>query len=198
MTWKWFDNFVTLAIILNSFMLASTDYEIRLNPEHVSTWTPTQEKIDMVFNIIFIVEASVKITAMGFIFHKKSYLREAWNCLDFFIVMISIIGMLPISGGSDSLKALRTFRILRPLRSINKMPTMRLQIQSLLSSIPGLMRVFFFIIFIFTIFAIFGTNQFLGQQYQFCRATEEADFDDADNFEIWVKLGDDEDGPVLC
>ena len=79
----------------------------------------------MVFNIIFIVEASVKITAMGFVLHKKSYLREAWNCLDFFIVMISIIGMLPISGGSDSLKALRTFRILRPLRSINKMPTMR-------------------------------------------------------------------------
>lgn len=60
------------------------------------------------------------------------------------------------------------------------------------------MRVFFFIIFIFCIFAIFGTNQFLGQQYQFCRATEEADFDEAGNFEIWVKLGDDEDGPVLC
>ena len=25
-TWKWFDYFITLAIILNSFMLASTDY----------------------------------------------------------------------------------------------------------------------------------------------------------------------------
>lgn len=25
-TWKWFDAFITLAIILNSFMLASTDY----------------------------------------------------------------------------------------------------------------------------------------------------------------------------
>lgn len=66
---------------------------------------------------------------MGFIFHKYSYLREtAWNKLDFFIVCISIVGMLPISGGSDSLKALRTFRILRPLRSVNKMPAMRTQI----------------------------------------------------------------------
>lgn len=63
--------------------------------------------------------------AMGFIFHKFSYIRDAWNKLDFFIVVISIVSMLPISGGSDSLKALRTFRILRPLRSINKMPMMR-------------------------------------------------------------------------
>lgn len=75
---------------------------------------------------------------------------------------------------------------------------MRLQIQSLLESIPGLMRVFFFIIFIFTIFSIFGTITFNGLQYQFCRATEEADFDLDGNFLEWRKLGADEDGPVLC
>ena len=42
-TWKWFDNIITVAIILNSIMLASTDYEIRLNPDYVSKWTPIQE-----------------------------------------------------------------------------------------------------------------------------------------------------------
>ena len=106
-------------------MLASTDYEIRLNPDYDSDWTPIQEKIDVVFSIIFIVEATVKIIAMGFIISKKSYLREPWNCLDFFIVLVSVVGLLPLGGDSaDSLKALRTFRILRPLRSINKMPDM--------------------------------------------------------------------------
>lgn len=197
-TWWVFDAFITLAIILNSILLASTDYEPRLNPDHVSSWTPTQEKIDLVFSGIFIFEAFVKIVAMGFLFHKKSYLRDAWNCLDFFIVCVSIVGMLPIDAGSESLKALRTFRILRPLRSINKLPSMRKQIKSLLSAIPGLFRVFFFIIFIFTIFAIFGTNQFLGQQYQFCRATEEATFDDEGNFVMWEKIGEFDDGPSLC
>lgn len=187
MTNKWFDIFVTVAIVLNSFMLASTDYNNRLDPSYESSWTPIQEKIDLGFSIIFILEASIKITAMGFFFHKKTYLREAWNCLDFLIVCISIIGMLPLGAGSDSLKALRTFRILRPLRSINKLDTMRDQISSLLASIPGLMRVFFFIIFIFCIFAIFGTNQFLGQQYSFCRATEEATKDEDGNFVIWEK-----------
>lgn len=124
-TWKWFDAFVTLAIVLNSIMLATSDYEIRLNPDHVSTWTPIQEQIDLVFSIIFIIECTIKVSAMGFVFHKYSYLREAWNCLDFFIVCISIVGFLPIEGGADSLKALRTFRILRPLRSVNKLPTMK-------------------------------------------------------------------------
>ena len=65
---------------------------------------------------------------MGFVVHKKSYLRDAWNCLDFFIVVISVISMLPISGGGDSLKGLRTFRILRPLRSVNKLPALRMQV----------------------------------------------------------------------
>ena len=133
-----------------------------MEPDYESEWTPIQEKIDLGFSIIFITEATVKIIAMGFVFHKKSYLREAWNVLDFFIVVVSIIGFLPIEGGADSLKALRTFRILRPLRSVNKLPAMKAQISAMLDSIPGLMRVFFFIIFIFTIFAIFGTNQFLG------------------------------------
>jgi hypothetical protein len=125
MTWKWFENFITFAIVLNSLMLASTDYQIRLDPDHVSEWTPIQEKIDMGFSGLFIFESFVKIIAMGFVFHKKSYLRDAWNVLDFFIVCVSIVGFLPIEDGAESLKALRTFRILRPLRSINKLPSMK-------------------------------------------------------------------------
>ena len=137
---------------------------------------------------------------MGFVFHKSSYLREAWNCLDFFIVMVSIVGMLPIEGGASSLKILRTFRILRPLRSINKLPEVKKQINSVLGSIPGLMRVFFFVIFIFSIFAIFGTNQFLGQQYQFCRNGPDATYDADGEWIRWEKLGEDDPdgGPVLC
>ena len=128
---------------------------------------------------------------MGFIFHKFSYLREAWNCLDFFIVCISIIGMLP-GGAGGQLKILRTFRILRPLRSINKLPEVKKQINSVLSSIPGLFRVFFFIIFIFSVFAIFGTNQFLGQTYFFCREGPDAKV--VDGVWSWPML----DGPTLC
>ena len=195
--WPGFDTFITIVILLNSLMLASTDYKIRLDPTYESEWTPIQEQIDLGFSIIFIIEFLVKVIAMGFLLSRKSYLFEAWNCLDFFIVCISIIGFLPIGGGSSGLKALRTFRILRPLRSVNKMPNIKKQITSLLNSIPGLMRVFFFIIFIFCIFAIFGVNQFLGQQYQFCRASEEGVFEDG-VFVMWPKSGEEDGDLSLC
>ena len=53
--------------------------------------------------------------------------------------------------------------------------------------------------FFFFIFAIFGVQQFQGQSYQFCRATEEALFEDDGNFIEWIKLGEvTGDDPVLC
>ena len=44
-------------------------------------------KMDIAFNIIFAMEAVVKIIAMGFFMDKGSYF-EPWNVLDFFIVSI--------------------------------------------------------------------------------------------------------------
>jgi len=36
---------------------------------------------------IFCVEATFKIVALGFILHKGSYLRSAWNIMDFVVVV---------------------------------------------------------------------------------------------------------------
>ena len=66
---KNFENFILVMIILSSIVLAAEG--------------PTGEEpsvfmnvIDVLFNIIFIWEALVKIIAMGFILPKNSYLRE--------------------------------------------------------------------------------------------------------------------------
>lgn len=83
---------------MNSLLLASTDYGKRLNTEYESEWTPTQEKMDMVFTYIFLFEAVCKIIGMGFAAHEKAYLSESWNCLDFFIVTVSVITLIPMSG----------------------------------------------------------------------------------------------------
>ena len=170
--WPWFDRFITFVILLNSLLLAFTDYQERIEPDFVSPRNELFAKIDVVFSIIFLIECGSKLIALGFCLHKNSYLRDAWNWLDFFIVIISIIGWLPFFD-AGALKALRTFRILRPLRSINSLPEMRNLIQTLLASLPGLLNVLFFLMFIFGIFAIFGVNQFNGDLYNRCRLTEE-------------------------
>ena len=155
--WCWFDRFITFVILLNSLLLAFTDYQERIDPSHVSERNEIFAHIDLVFSIIFLIECVSKLIALGFFIHKNSYLRDVWNWLDFFIVIISVIGWMPFFD-AGALKALRTFRILRPLRSINSLPEMRNLIQTLLASIPGLMNVLFFLMFIFGIFAIFGVN----------------------------------------
>ena len=49
--------------------------------------------IDLVINIIFIIECCMKIIANGYAMDEGSYLRDVWNMLDHFIVLISIIDM---------------------------------------------------------------------------------------------------------
>lgn len=129
------------------------------------------DQIDVAFSAIFLVECVIKIIAMGFVINKHAYLRDPWNCIDFFIVIVSVVSFFP---GSDqsSLKSFRTARILRPLRSIRKLKSMRLLITSFIASIPGVFNVCIFMGFMFTIFAIIGVQFFTGKQYQFCRVTE--------------------------
>jgi len=45
-------------------------------------------------NIMFFIEFLVKSITLGFFFDENSYLRDSWNCLDFFIVMTSMFDML--------------------------------------------------------------------------------------------------------
>lgn len=46
-----------------------------------------QESTEVYFLGIFTVEASLKILALGLIFHRGSYLRNMWNIMDFVVVV---------------------------------------------------------------------------------------------------------------
>jgi len=43
--------------------------------------------LNMWFSIVYTVEAALKIIALGFIVHKKSYIRDPWNLIDFIVVI---------------------------------------------------------------------------------------------------------------
>lgn len=105
--------------------------------------------------------------------HRKSYLRDVWNWLDFFVVLVSLLDFFPALNQYSSLKVLRTARILRPLRSINKIPRLKVLINSLLKSVPGLANVAFFLFFVLSIFGILGVHTFKGMSYNRCRTTLE-------------------------
>ena len=117
-----FENFIILCILLNSLMLAIYDYGDR---ENLTSYNKKLEKVGTFFSYIFIFECIAKISSMGFVLHRNSYLRDAWNFIDLIVVISSIIEMLPGDASADSLKALRVLRVFRPLRSIKTLPQMR-------------------------------------------------------------------------
>ena len=113
----------------------------------------------------------LKILAQGFILHYNAYLRDAWNWLDFIVVITGIMEMMNFSW--FKVRALRTLRVLRPLRSIKAFPKMRLLVQSLVGSVSSLLNAVIFMLFIFMLFGILGVQQFQGTLYKRCRFTAE-------------------------
>jgi hypothetical protein len=78
-------------------------------------------KLDIFVTTIFALEALIKICIFGFLFNGyKSYLRSGWNILDFFILIISIVGCFNRESNVNFYKIIRVLRVLRPLRMIKK------------------------------------------------------------------------------
>ena len=118
----WFDRIILMLILLNSLFLAMNDYEFR-NPDGKTSWrNDLVNESELVFLLLFTIECTIKTIGMGFVVGKGTYLRDAWNWLDFIVVFVGWIGLLP---GVANLTALRAIRVLRPLRSVNAIPEMR-------------------------------------------------------------------------
>jgi hypothetical protein len=82
--YRWFVNFITACILLNSLCLALFDYRDR---DALTPFNNVLEQITQVFTYIFCGEALIKIIAMGFVLGQRSYLRDTWNAVDFVIVI---------------------------------------------------------------------------------------------------------------
>jgi hypothetical protein len=172
--WIWFDAFIITIIIANSILMCFQDNNDRIyGPTYVSDREFALDSIDNVFTALFLLEAVIQIIAKGFVFHENSYLRDYWNVLDFFVVLVSLINLLPFSQGTGSFKFLRTLRVLRPLRTIKRMPKMKRLIGTLGRAMKGLIGVLFFMALIIYLFSVFGLNSFSGTQYRFCRTALE-------------------------
>ncbi|EGR31325.1 hypothetical protein IMG5_112520 [Ichthyophthirius multifiliis] len=152
---KLFDNLILLIIIFNSITLC-------LDDPTQPTSDPIMLTIEEFFLWAYFAECVLKITAMGFIFNKKSYLRDGWNILDFTIVTSSVIPVFIGGDSSVNLSSLRSLRVLRPLRTISSIKSLKLILITLFSALPYLINTLIILIFFFLVFAIGGLQLFMG------------------------------------
>ncbi|KAL4110193.1 hypothetical protein PRIC1_001886 [Phytophthora ramorum] len=184
-THRYFDRFIVFAILLNSIILALSDFSVvdkSLNPASsgfafrngvVVPATSRANRLvnfsEMPFTSIFTAECLLKILATGFVHRKGSYMRDPWNVLDFVVVISSLVAILPTV---PNVSVIRTIRVLRPLRSLSMIPGMRLLISALLKALPALGNVVVLQVFLFFMFSILGNQLFGGNMTRRCRLTE--------------------------
>ncbi|CAM9141405.1 unnamed protein product, partial [Phaeothamnion confervicola] len=152
-----FDKVILYAIAASTVVLAMEN-PLR-DPD--SPFAAALEVADLCFSVFFLAEAALKIVSLGFVMHGGSYLRSYWNQLDFFIVVVSLLSIVDISG-NGGLKALRTFRVLRPLRMIARNPELKVVVDALLSAIPSIFNVAVVCVLFFLVFAVIAVTYLKG------------------------------------
>jgi hypothetical protein len=103
----------------------------------------------------------IKIVSLGFLLNQGSYLRDAWNALDFVIIVSGYMGMF-LEGPGVNLSALRSFRVIRPLRTISSVAGLRIIVSALINALPLLRDSLLVLLFFFLVFAIAGSQLFTG------------------------------------
>ncbi|XP_042204466.1 sodium channel protein para-like isoform X2 [Homarus americanus] len=129
---------------------------------------PTSEMIEsseVVFTAIYTFESGVKVMARGFILESFTYLRDAWNWLDFTVISLAYLTM-----GIDlgNLAALRTFRVLRALKTVAIVPGLKTIVGAVIESVKNLRDVIILTIFSLSVFALLGLQIYMGVLTQKC------------------------------
>ncbi|XP_066563810.1 voltage-dependent P/Q-type calcium channel subunit alpha-1A-like isoform X1 [Amia ocellicauda] len=130
--------------------------------------TPMSERLDDTepyFIAIFCFEACIKILALGFAFHKGSYLRNGWNVMDFVVVMT---GILATVGTDFDLRTLRAVRVLRPLKLVSGIPSLQVVLKSIMKAMIPLLQIGLLLFFAILMFAIIGLEFYMGKFHTTC------------------------------
>jgi hypothetical protein len=160
-TSKYLDGIV-IPVILISCVLMAMEAPGKDPPAWMENW-------DRAALAIFTVEMAIKVVDLGLVRAPEAYLRDAWNCLDCFIVLTGYLDVAlseTTAGGGSSLaglKAMRLIRTLRPLRLISRAEGLKECFNCLVTSIPAGGQVSVLLAFGALGFAVLGVMIFSGK-----------------------------------
>ncbi|XP_026067320.1 calcium channel, voltage-dependent, N type, alpha 1B subunit, a isoform X12 [Carassius auratus] len=160
--WPPFEYLILATIIANCIVLGLEQHLPALDK------TPMSKRLDDTepyFIGIFCFEAGIKIIALGFAFHKGSYLRNGWNVMDFVVVLT---GILTVVGPDFDLRTLRAVRVLRPLKLVSGIPSLQVVLKSIMKAMVPLLQIGLLLFFAILMFAIIGLDFYMGKFHRTC------------------------------
>ncbi|XP_062855667.1 voltage-dependent R-type calcium channel subunit alpha-1E [Trichomycterus rosablanca] len=164
--WPPFEYMILSTIIANCIVLA---LEQHLPGEDKTPMSKRLEKTEPYFIGMFCFEAGIKIVALGFVFHKGSYLRNGWNVMDFIVVLSGILATaeahmnIPVD-----LRTLRAVRVLRPLKLVSGIPSLQIVLKSIMKAMVPLLQIGLLLFFAILMFAIIGLEFYSGRLHSTC------------------------------
>jgi len=163
-------------IALNSLLLALDQPQLE-DPYQRKTIS----QILLIISLIFVAEFVMKIIVSGFYWgNERTYLKDAWNILDFIIVMFSFLTWILEAFAGDTnisfIRGFRALRALRPLRVVSKNEGIKTVVNSLILSIPALMNVLLIVLLFLMVFGILGIQLFKGKLGNCNDLKEDSDF----------------------
>ncbi|XP_062407950.1 voltage-dependent R-type calcium channel subunit alpha-1E-like [Sardina pilchardus] len=164
--WPPFEYMILSTIIANCIVLA---LEQHLPGEDKTPMSKRLEKTEPYFIGIFCFEFGIKLVALGFVFHKGSYLRNGWNVMDFIVVLS---GILATAGAHMNipvdLRTLRAVRVLRPLKLVSGIPSLQIVLKSIIKAMVPLLQIGLLLFFAILMFAIIGLEFYSGKLHHTC------------------------------
>uniref|UniRef100_A0A8C8FYS6 Voltage-dependent calcium channel alpha-1 subunit IQ domain-containing protein n=1 Tax=Oncorhynchus tshawytscha TaxID=74940 RepID=A0A8C8FYS6_ONCTS len=161
-----FEYMILATIIANCIVLA---LEQHLPGEDKTPMSKRLEKTEPYFIGMFCFEAGIKVVALGFVFHKGSYLRNGWNVMDFIVVLS---GILATAGAHMNipvdLRTLRAVRVLRPLKLVSGIPSLQIVLKSIMKAMVPLLQIGLLLFFAILMFAIIGLEFYSGKLHSTC------------------------------
>lgn len=145
---RWFQNFITVIIILASILVGVETY-----PEIEKKYHTLLHALDLAIITIFAIEALLKILAE--IPKPWRYFRDGWNIFDFTIVAACF---LPFD--NQYITVLRLIRLLRVLKLLRAFPKLQILVGAIFKSIPSMGYVSLLMILLFYVYAIAGVFLF--------------------------------------
>uniref|UniRef100_A0A8C0VI33 Voltage-dependent R-type calcium channel subunit alpha n=1 Tax=Cyanistes caeruleus TaxID=156563 RepID=A0A8C0VI33_CYACU len=175
----WMMQYMILAtIIANCIVLA---LEQHLPEDDKTPMSRRLEKTEPYFIGIFCFEAGIKIVALGFVFHKGSYLRNGWNVMDFIVVLSGILATAGTHFNTHvDLRTLRAVRVLRPLKLVSGIPSLQIVLKSIMKAMVPLLQIGLLLFFAILMFAIIGLEFYSGKLHRACYTNNSGELEELD------------------
>jgi hypothetical protein len=168
---NFFNNLMTLCVLMNTIVLAIDHYGISSKTAH------DLQAMNFAFTIIFAIELGLKLIGLGF----KGYAADSMNYLDSAVVLLSFVEIIFLSGSSSftalrALRIFRAFRVLRVARLFRHMQSMGEIMRVISSTISGVTYLAMLLLLFTVIFALIGMQVF-GGKFDFPEGRPRANFD---------------------